>query len=78
VNGVEDELSKEILSLWRESLGQNGREDGGLPYTLEDDLHQIRLKYQSETPRMAMNDWAEARGVPYEYACALDAYLKWG
>jgi hypothetical protein len=45
-----------------------GRGDGGLPFNLDDDLKQARLMTRLGLPP---EQWAEARGVPVEYARAL-------
>jgi hypothetical protein len=55
------------------SIGE--RYDGGLAYSLDDDLHQIRRNVRLG---VGLKDWAKARGVPLAYTRALWRFLEQG
>jgi hypothetical protein len=53
-------LTRDDLEAMREEFGAGERDDGGLPYDVDDDLRQMRL---AEQTRLNPERWAEARGV---------------
>jgi hypothetical protein len=59
----------------REEFGAGERDDSGLPYSLDDDLHQMRI---AERVGLDLERWAEARSVPLVYGEALRRYLTQG
>jgi hypothetical protein len=73
--GRQDLLTRDDLEAMREEFGAGERDDGGLPFSLEDDLHQMRLVGQVG---LDLECWAEARGVPLAYGEALLRYLTQG
>ncbi len=48
---------------------------GGLPFSLDDDHHQMNLCASVGLP---VEQWAKTRGVPIDYARALHRYLSEG
>jgi hypothetical protein len=73
--GRQDLLTRDDLEAMREEFGAGERDDGGLPFGLDDDLHQMRL---AEQAGLNLERWAEARGVPLAYGHALRRYLAQG
>jgi hypothetical protein len=73
--GRQDLLTRDDLEAMREEFGAGERDDGGLPYDVDDDLRQMRL---AEQTRLNPERWAEARGVPLAYAQALRRFLAQG
>ena len=73
--GRQDLLTRDDLEAMREEFGAGERDDGGLPFSLDDDLHQMRLAVQVG---LHLERWAEARGVPSAYGEALRRYLTQG
>ena len=73
--GRQDLLTRDDLEAMREEFGAGDRDDGGLPFSLDDDLHQMRLAVQVG---LNLERWAEARGVPSAYGEALRRYLTQG
>ena len=71
----QDLLTRDDLEAMREECGAGERDDGGLPYDVDDDLRQMRL---AEQTRLNPERWAEARGVPLAYAQALRRFLAQG
>ena len=65
-------LTRDDLEAMRKEFGIGERYDGGLAYSLDDDLHQIRRSARFGT---SLADWAKTRGVPIAYARALRRYL---
>jgi hypothetical protein len=73
--GRQDLLTRDDLEAMREEFGAGEQDDGGLPFGLDDDLHQMRL---AEQTGLNLERWAEARGVPLAYGQALRRYLAQG
>jgi hypothetical protein len=62
----------DLEAVRQEIVGEREGASGGLAYSLDDDLHQIRLCASLE---MSLEDWAKARDLPVAYARALRRYL---
>ena len=70
-----DRLPIEDLEAMRAEFGL-AREQlpgGGLPFNLRDDLKQVQ---QVTDFGMSLEEWAKTRGVPIDYARALQRYLQ--
>ncbi len=66
-------LTRDDLEAMRKEFGIGERYDGGLAYSLDDDLHQIRRNARFG---ISLEDWAKTRGVPLTYAKALRRFLE--
>jgi hypothetical protein len=66
--------TKADLEAMRSEYGQGSHPDPhGLPFSLDDDIHQVN---KVNGFGISVEEWAEIRGVPVEYARALLRYIE--
>ncbi len=71
----EDRITRTDLEAMRQEIGEGRRDYGGLPFNLDDDLHQTR---QRQRFGVSAEEWADHRGVPVDYARMLERFLEQG
>ncbi len=65
--------TREDLEAMRQEFGADAWDAYGRPFGLDDDLYQVR---QIEWRGVALEEWANTRGVPLTYAKALRRFLQ--
>ncbi len=64
-------MQLEDLEVMRQEFGISERH--ALPFNVNDDLKQIQM---CTSRGVSLEDWRKARGVPLDYAAALQRYLE--
>ncbi len=64
---------EDLEAMHQEYAAGAKRRDGGLSFSLEDDLHQASMMARFG---MSPEEWAGIRGVPVEYARALLRHIE--